>query len=216
MRLKDIATTVFSLPSASGKKSAFAQKFRRKAERQYQKLRNVEDRFLTAAGDGDLATLHEILQLFPEAVSWKRGNRCDGPALQNALDANRYNGGSNLPVLQLLLDHGADPDNRCRYNWTALHHAIRRTDKEAIALLIRHGADPEARDHEGLTCHELAGQLAGKEIKVWLGPVLKVLEDMRPVIKAALQKRETYWQTGTDRRIKVFRPARLKTGNHRS
>jgi ankyrin repeat protein len=64
------------------------------------------------------------------------------PPLFQAIDAPR---GDRHAVLALLLDHGADPEQRGLNDWTALQHAVARRDIAALRLLLAHGADPSAR-----------------------------------------------------------------------
>lgn len=49
-------------------------------------------------------------------------------------------------VLKLLLEHGADVNQRGVNDYTALHHAaIQVRDAEAVAILLAHGANPALR-----------------------------------------------------------------------
>jgi ankyrin repeat protein len=50
-------------------------------------------------------------------------------------------------VLSLLLEHGADTENRDSEGKTLLMSAVERKDKELIELLLAHRADPNARQH---------------------------------------------------------------------
>lgn len=64
------------------------------------------------------------------------------PSLIAAVDrrtADRYE------VLELLLDAGADVQQRGFNDYTVLHHAACRDDAQAVSLLLRRGADPHAR-----------------------------------------------------------------------
>jgi ankyrin repeat protein len=50
--------------------------------------------------------------------------------------------------MQLMLEHGADPNRMTRWHLTALHQALRRDNAlENIALLIDHGADATLGNH---------------------------------------------------------------------
>ncbi|WP_137125426.1 ankyrin repeat domain-containing protein [Roseomonas sp. HF4] len=64
------------------------------------------------------------------------------PPLFQAIDAPRAD---RLRVLGVLLEAGADPEQRGMNDGTALHHAVERRDLAAIRLLLAHGADPGAR-----------------------------------------------------------------------
>ena len=49
----------------------------------------------------------------------------------------------DLNGVQLLLDHGADPNSMTRFGGNALHHALRRDNRLSIVqLLLDHGANP--------------------------------------------------------------------------
>jgi hypothetical protein len=61
------------------------------------------------------------------------------PSLFMALDADRPD---RAEVFALLLQHGADPEQRGINDWTALHYAVARRNLEAVRLLLALGADP--------------------------------------------------------------------------
>jgi ankyrin repeat protein len=48
-------------------------------------------------------------------------------------------------VLSLLLDHGANPDQRGLNDWTPLHMAVAERSLPCVQLLLARGADPTRR-----------------------------------------------------------------------
>ena len=112
------------------------------------------DRFFTAAWDGDVARLREVLGDHPDLLNV---HNADGwTALQNASHTGQAD------AVRFLLDRGADirAASRNAMAYTALHGAIagwragRRAD--VAALLLDRGADPEATDAWGNTALHLA------------------------------------------------------------
>jgi ankyrin repeat protein len=79
------------------------------------------------------------------------GSDGDGyPPLLAALSTSSADRGvpprSDVPaLLELLLDHGADPDVRGINDWTPLHMAVAIGSLECTTLLLRRGADPTQR-----------------------------------------------------------------------
>src|SRR5207244_6504791 len=58
---------------------------------------------------------------------------------------------NELHRVTVLLDYGANLDDRGRYGLTALHYAVRGGKLPLIQLLLERGADVNALDLEGLT-----------------------------------------------------------------
>eukprot|EP00937_MAST-01D_sp_MAST-1D-sp2_P001030 g1030.t1 len=65
--------------------------------------------------------------------------------------------GANLPIVQLLLEKGADVLAQSRFDHRqALHYAARSGSFEIVQLLLSHGADPAAKDQNGCSAYYLA------------------------------------------------------------
>ncbi len=68
---------------------------------------------------------------------------CSGfPSLIAAMSSGRRDA---CEILELLLDRGADPDQRGINDWTPLHQAVAQRDLKALKTLLAHGADPTLR-----------------------------------------------------------------------
>ncbi len=63
----------------------------------------------------------------------------------------------SLPVVELLLNAGADPNSTQRGGWTPLHAAARNGDLAIVDLLLKKGADVSLRNDAGQTAADLAG-----------------------------------------------------------
>ena len=78
-------------------------------------------------------------------------------------------------MVELLLEHGADPDGRMRITReTPLHLAAVRCEAKSLALLLARGADPNARDEHGDT---------------------PLTHAVRGVANAGMVERETRWES---------------------
>ena len=64
------------------------------------------------------------------------------PSLIAALSTERAD---KRALLELLLDFGADIQQRGHNDWTPLHWAAVNDDAPAVEMLLTHGADPNAR-----------------------------------------------------------------------
>jgi ankyrin repeat protein len=70
--------------------------------------------------------------------------------------------------MRLLLDHGADPNVRDKWNETLLHKALIKGNVAMLRLLLRHGADYTLkRDYSQQTAFDLA-KVMQNEAADWL------------------------------------------------
>jgi len=86
-----------------------------------------------------LAFIRTLLELGAEP---NYPNHAGFPALIAALSAGRLD---RLAIVELLLAHGAEIEQRGINDYTPLHYAAASDDAQAIELLLAHGADPGAR-----------------------------------------------------------------------
>lgn len=106
----------------------------------------------------------------------------------DARDANRYTAlfhaaaGHSTKVMRVLLEHGADPNLRCRfetplmvaaYPWPEDEHSAETA--EALRLLLDHGAEVNATDTRGKTA--LICLLADEQHKAGHLPIVRLLLD---------------------------------------
>ena len=64
------------------------------------------------------------------------------------------------PYLEILLDHGADPNVRGgRTGAPVLSEAIMNGNRDAVSLLLKHHADPDAADRQNETPLHVAAQI---------------------------------------------------------
>ena len=64
------------------------------------------------------------------------------PSLIAALSSGRPD---QHDILRLLIERGADVEQRGLNDWTALHYAVNQRDLDGVTILLEHGADPNAR-----------------------------------------------------------------------
>jgi hypothetical protein len=61
-----------------------------------------------------------------------------------------------LPLVDVLLDHGADLTRRDNTGWTALRRACDAGYVDVMEVLLRRGADPAAPEGDGTSCIDWA------------------------------------------------------------
>ena len=102
-----------------------------------------------AAAAGNAATVRVLLRRDADP-NW---SKYDGPAVLSGEGERPLHVAVHFPeVLNLLLEHGADPDGRMPFTGTTpLHLAAGNCEVASLALLLARGADPNARDEHGDT-----------------------------------------------------------------
>ena len=67
---------------------------------------------------------------------------------------------SEVGIVKILVDNGADVNARDKYEHTPLHYASKKASADVIKVLVDAGADISARDDEEKTpLHKVAAQL---------------------------------------------------------
>jgi len=64
--------------------------------------------------------------------------------------------GRSLECVELLLEHGAEPNSTQHGGWTALHAAVSIPDPRMVALLLARGADPRQQNEFGKSPLDIA------------------------------------------------------------
>ncbi len=70
----------------------------------------------------------------------------------------------NLPIVTILLTHGASPDVQQQQGWTPLHSAAQHGDRAMAELLLKHGANRFVASDDGVTPAALATKNGHAEI----------------------------------------------------
>lgn len=73
----------------------------------------------------------------------------------------------SLALVDLLLQHGAQPDCVEFLEATPLHSAAARGSREMVERLMKAGADPKRKTKDGKTAVDLARQYGHEELAVW-------------------------------------------------
>jgi hypothetical protein len=99
-------------------------------------------------GAAQRTNLSEVRRLLARGHDASERDLSNGESALHAVcsaNANPTSERARVAVVQELLNNGADPNARGRYDWTPLHYACWRNHPEIVALLLKAGADPEAR-----------------------------------------------------------------------
>lgn len=64
-----------------------------------------------------------------------------------------------MPIVKLLINHGADINAKNERGETPLHLATRYCFNKIVKLLLENGADPNIKDNEGKTPLDLAREM---------------------------------------------------------
>ena len=114
------------------------------------------DRFIDAAGEGDVSTVNELLEEgVPVDCSYDR--TYDRTALFYAALNNRTD------VIRLLLQNGANANNRDLDGNTPVHHAAMYNSTEAIAVLMEYEASIDIKNNKGEKPIDVARRLEKKQ-----------------------------------------------------
>lgn len=133
---------------------------------------NCRQPFELAVGDHPLeyAIYWSPLAFIAELIGLGADVNYDDPAgfppLIAALSSGRPD---KHKIVRLLLDNGADVDQRGINDWAPLHYAVVERDAEAVTMLLAHGADPDLKTRiddctSPLKDAEAAGFTAGVEL----------------------------------------------------
>ena len=77
----------------------------------------------------------------------------------------------SVPLVRVLLEHGATPNARQEQGWAALHEAAQNGDRVMVELLLKHGADPSLANDAGTKAIDLATTKGHAEVaKLLQGP----------------------------------------------
>lgn len=80
-------------------------------------------------------------------------------ASKNGMELRALHGaaaGRSAEALELLLEHGAEPNSQQHGGWTALHAAVNAGDARMVRALLGRGAHPELQNEFGQSALDLA------------------------------------------------------------
>ena len=109
---------------------------------------------------GPLALIRALVDL---GAGLNHGEETGFPSIIAALSTDRED---RHEIVELLLDAGADIEQRGVNDYTPLHYAATRNDARAVELLLSKGADPAARTRfdEYTTALQEAERLGYREV----------------------------------------------------
>ena len=127
------------------KLTALSKAFKEVLEKPAQRKKDRE-LFLGAATNGAWSIVKELTEKYPEAVKWRDE---DGATALHFAATFR-----NAPLINFLLDHGADIEAADKKGFRALHHAAQCAGDDptaALKALLARGAEVDAQNNNGTT-----------------------------------------------------------------
>ena len=73
-------------------------------------------------------------------------------------------GASDIAIVRMLLDKGAEPNAKSQSGSTPLHTVAFTGDRASLDLLLKHGADPTIKNNDGKTAADIARERGQGEI----------------------------------------------------
>jgi len=136
----------------------------------------LEEHFVSCCGrEKDFAEVEKILDLFPDAVTW-RSKDLHG---MTGLMAASFHGHSK--TLQMLIDNGADINAQDNGQCTALHYALQWHHLPVIKFLVMSNAQRDVQNKEGLTPDGMLSidERKGGMLKKYVADITKEIEQQK-------------------------------------
>eukprot|EP01127_Copromyxa_protea_P012570 TRINITY_DN3299_c0_g1_i2.p2 TRINITY_DN3299_c0_g1~~TRINITY_DN3299_c0_g1_i2.p2 ORF type:complete len:240 (-),score=54.50 TRINITY_DN3299_c0_g1_i2:159-878(-) len=146
--LLDTLQPEWKFGKATGKKPSWTVVSTMGGDQEHEKINEEDKTICDRVSDGDVEIVEDLLRQNPTLVNFKDEGGMTG--LHWAAD------GGNLALIELFLNHGANPNDQDEEGQTALHFAVICEHHEAASLLVARGADPNIQDLEGNTPTSLA------------------------------------------------------------
>ena len=80
------------------------------------------------------------------------------PYLTPLVAATIWGFAGRTATVRVLLENGADPNIKGKYEQTAIHHAAIEDSYGTVELLLKHGANPNITDAFGITAYNIASE----------------------------------------------------------